>query len=110
MPLGTASGLLVTLTIMAVSGCAHVVVDADGTRHITGFVHLVLPPPTATPGADVLRLQTLGLSLVLHSAVGNAVILGYGDTSVTAVRNDALVSIQSGAGQPSSFRVKPESP
>lgn len=80
------------LLVLALQGCAHVSVDADGTRHVTGFVRMALPPPAAAPGADAMRVQTLGLSLVLHPAVGNAVVLGYGDTTLVVVRNNAQIS------------------
>lgn len=80
------------LLVLALQGCAHVAVDADGTRHVTGFVRMALPPPTATPGADAMRVQTLGLSLVLNPAVGNALVLGYGDTTLVVMRNDAQIA------------------
>ena len=80
------------LLVLALQGCAHVAVDADGTRHVTGFVRMTLPPPSAVPGADAMRVQTLGLSLVLHPAVGNAMVLGYGDTTLVVMRNDAQIS------------------
>lgn len=80
------------LLVLALQGCAHVAVDADGTRHVTGFVRMALPPPSATPGADALRVQTVGLSVILNPAVGNAVVLGYGDATLVVLRNDAQVS------------------
>ena len=32
------------LLVLGLQGCAHVAVDPDGTRHVTGFVRLALPP------------------------------------------------------------------
>lgn len=86
------AGAALLVPALALPGCAHVAVDADGTRHVTGFVRLALPPAGATPGADSMRLQTLGVSLVINSAVGNAVVLGYGDTTLTVLRNNAHVA------------------
>lgn len=86
------AGAALLVPTLTLAGCANVVVDADGTRHVTGFMRLVLPPPAATPGADSMRVQTLGVSLILNSAVGNALVLGYGDTTLTVLRNDAQVA------------------
>lgn len=76
--------------LLGLTGCAHVSVDTDGTRHVTGWVRVSLPPAVANPGAEALRVQTVGVAVV-NSAVGRAVVLGYGDTTLAAVRNDAQV-------------------
>lgn len=80
------------LLALALQGCAHVSVDADGTRHVTGFVRLTLPPAHADPGADALRVQAVGLTVLRSPAVGTSVVLGYGDATVVVMRNDAVVS------------------
>lgn len=73
-------------------GCAHVYVDADGTRHVLGLVHLELPAEsTAKPGGEALRSQSFGLS-VTSSAVGQAVVLGYSDTTLAFVRDNVVVT------------------
>ncbi len=73
------------------AGCAHVYVDADGTRHVVGFVDLQLPPATGRPtAAESLRSRSFGVSLT-RSDVGSAVVLGYSDTTLAFVRNHALL-------------------
>jgi hypothetical protein len=71
-------------------GCAHVHVDADGQRHIVGFLVLTLPPVVADPAADSIRARTLGLSIT-QSPLGGGVVLGYSDTTLAVVRNHSLV-------------------
>lgn len=80
------------LCLLALQGCASVSVDADGTRHVTGFVRLTLPPPAFEAGADAVRVQGLGLQLIRSPGVGTSVVLGYGDTRLAVIRNDAKVS------------------
>ena len=80
---GSMLGLLLT-------GCAHVHVDADGQRHVIGFLMLSLPPVVAEPAADSIRARTLGLSIT-QSPLGGGVVLGYSDTTLAVVRNHSLV-------------------
>lgn len=84
--------LAAALLALACQGCAHVSVDADGTRHVTGFVRLTLPPAAFDTGADALRVQAVGLTLVRHPEVGSTLVLGYGDTTLVVMRNDARIS------------------
>lgn len=72
------------------AGCAHVHVDADGQRHIVGFLMLTLPPVVAEPAADSIRARTLGLAIT-QSPLGGGVVLGYSDTTLAVVRNHSLV-------------------
>lgn len=85
--------LLAWALSLALQGCAHVSVDADGTRHVSGFMRLTLPPPNAgaRAGADALRVQALGLSVIRTPAVGTSIVLGYGDGTLVVMRNDAQV-------------------
>jgi hypothetical protein len=80
------------LLVLGLQGCAHVTVDDDGTRRVTGFVRLTLPPAVADPGADALRVQAVGISIIRSPVGGATVVLGYGDATVASVRNDAKVS------------------
>lgn len=80
--------------LLALGGCAHVVVDADGTRHVAGFMILTLPPAKQQVGADALRMRTFGLALAVGHAAGAHVVLGYSDTTVAALRNDSAISRQ----------------
>lgn len=88
-------GIGSALLLAALGGCAHVHVDAEGRRHVIGFVALTLPAPEGRTGAETLRTRSLGLTLT-RTPVGDALVIGYGDTSITAVRDDSLVP--AGAG------------
>lgn len=81
------------LSLAALNGCAHVQVDADGQRHVRGLVWLTLPPADVapgTPGAQGLRLRGLGLVMTQHPG-GSALVLGYSDSTVLTLANDAAV-------------------
>ena len=80
-------GLLASLLL---TGCAHVHVDAEGQRHIVGFMLLTLPPLVAKPAAESIRARTLGLSMT-QSPLGGGIVLGYSDTTLAVVRNHSLV-------------------
>jgi hypothetical protein len=78
----------------ALGGCAHVHVDAQGVRHVVGLVSMTLPPPDCgAPGAQGLRVRSLGLTLT-RGELGDALVLGYQDTAVLALPNDSLVLLQ----------------
>lgn len=74
------------------AGCAHVAVDPDGTRHITGFMVLTLPPARQEVGADAVRMRSLGLTVTRGHAAGAQLTLGYSDTTIAAMRNDSAIS------------------
>lgn len=78
------------LLALLLSGCAHVYVDEQGRRHVVGFVAMTLPAPEGRTGAETLRTRSLGLTL-MRSPVGDALTLGWSDTSLTAVRDHSLV-------------------
>jgi hypothetical protein len=84
---------LFTAGFAVLSGCAQLVVDADGSRHLFGFMSLSLPPITAPgeAGADALRMRTLGLAITRGDIAGGTLVLGYGDTTLAVVRNHSLV-------------------
>jgi hypothetical protein len=66
-------------------------VDADGTRHVIGFVHLSLPPAEQVlAGAESLRTRSLGLAFT-RADVGSAIAFGYSDTTLLFIRNDSCV-------------------
>lgn len=90
--LGAARRTALALLLPAwLGGCAHVWVDADGTRHVAGWVHLSLPPADDSGGSG-LRVRSLGLSW-LRSVEGAALTLGYSDVGVLALRNHSLVRV-----------------
>lgn len=89
--MGTA--LCGTLASAALCGCAHSYIDADGTRHVIGLVHLTLPPPDAAARAgDWMRARTFGLALS-RTDIGGALELGYSDNTLAVVRNNSCVQI-----------------
>jgi hypothetical protein len=77
---------------LALAGCAHVVVDPDGTRHVSGFMVLTLPPANQDIGADAIRMRTLGLSVTRGQAASAQLAIGYSDTTIVAMRNDSAIS------------------
>jgi len=80
------------LLTASLAGCAHVVVDPDGTRHIAGFMVLTLPPARQDIGADAVRMRSLGLTVTHGHAAGAQLTLGYSDTTIAAMRNDSAIS------------------
>ncbi|MER2599041.1 MAG: hypothetical protein ABTQ73_05935 [Caldilineales bacterium] len=57
------------------------------------MVHLQLPAEgTAKPGGEALRSQSFGLSIT-SSAAGQAVVLGYSDTTLAFVQDNAVVPV-----------------
>jgi hypothetical protein len=86
-------GLIAATQLLALlTGCAHVVVDPDGTRHIAGFMMLTLPPARLNIGADAVRMRSLGLTVTRGHAEGAQLTLGYSDTTFAAMRNDSAIS------------------
>jgi hypothetical protein len=79
------------LALAGLSGCSHLSVDADGTRHIVGLVVLTLPPAKADVAADSLRMRSLGLTITQGTRLGGSLVLGYSDATLAALRQDALV-------------------
>lgn len=91
MPRVARFGILMAVGVLA--GCAHVHVDEQGRRHVVGLVWMTLPPAAVEPvGAEALRLRSLGAS-VLRTPAGSSLTVGWTDTTVTVIRNDALVSL-----------------
>ena len=91
--MSTRSILLSCLLALGLGGCSHLHVDDQGRRHVIGFVWLTLPPADVEPvGAEALRARTLGLA-VTHSPAGSGVTLGYSDSTLTVIRNDALIRL-----------------
>lgn len=84
--------LLTSPLCAGLAGCAHLVVDPDGTRHIVGFTVLTLPPAHRDIAADAVRLRTLGLTAAVGPITGSHFTLGYSDTTIAAIRNDVAVS------------------
>lgn len=80
------------LLSISLSGCAHVTVDADGTRHVTGLVVMTLPPVLPDVGADAARLRSIGLTVSSGHVAASQLTLGYSDITIAAMRNDSVIS------------------
>lgn len=77
--------------LLALQGCAHMWVDADGTRHVVGLVSLSLPSQSSAPTAgESIRSRSIGLSFSASEA-GSAFVIGYSDTTFAFVRDHSLV-------------------
>jgi hypothetical protein len=78
--------------VFALPGCAHSYIDADGNRHVLGFVHLVTPRPEndRNIGAESVRVKSIGLSM-LASPQRTNFTLGYSDDTLLFLRNNACV-------------------
>ena len=86
-------GVITGATLLAwLAGCAHVVVDSDGTRHVTGFVVMTLPPVLPEVGADAIRMRSIGLTVISGHAAASQVAAGYSETTIVVMRNDALIN------------------
>ena len=77
--------------LMLLTGCAYSYVGADGSRHVVGLAHVILPPegPHPSPAASI-RTQALGFSLT-QGDVGTALSLGYSDITIAYVRENTCV-------------------
>lgn len=80
------------LLFISLSGCAHVTVDADGTRHVTGLVVMTLQPVLPDVGADAVRLRSIGLTVTSGHVAASQLTLGYSDMTIAVMRNDAVIS------------------
>lgn len=81
------------LVAVMLGGCAHVYVDADGQRHVIGFMHLSLPADAAAPtAADWMRWRTVGLA-ISSTDLGHALEIGYSDNTLAVVRNNSCVAL-----------------
>lgn len=80
------------LLALGLQGCAHVFVDADGTRHITGFVRLIMPTAVVDQGADAVHVRAVGLTILHNPVVGTTVVVGYSNSTLVTLRNDVRVS------------------
>ena len=86
------TSLLAFLLGSASGGCAHITVDPNGTRHVSGFMRLTLPPTHPNVAADVVRLRALGLTVTRDPATGAQFTLGYSDTTIVVMKNNAVMS------------------
>jgi hypothetical protein len=72
-------------------GCAYSYVAPDGSRHVIGLLHAVLPAePAGRRPAESLRTHTFGLSFT-QADVGTALALGYSDITFAFVRENTCV-------------------
>ena len=88
---------LITLQVsllVALYGCAHVYVDADGTKHIVGLVHVTVPanPENGEATADSLKVISFGLSLH-QTEIGTSLTFGYEEETIIAFRSNACIIV-----------------
>lgn len=74
------------------AGCTHIVVDPDGTRHMTGFMVLTLPPSRVDASADAVRMRTVGVAVSSGHVAGTHIAVGYSDVTIAAMRRDSVVT------------------
>lgn len=71
-------------------------VDDQGRTHVRGLVWLTLPARSHRDalevGAEQWRLRSMGVS-VSHGPLGSALVLGYSDQRLAAIRNHAEVHL-----------------
>jgi hypothetical protein len=80
---------LASLVLQA--GCAHVSSNADGTRQITGWVSITLPPASSAPtAADWIRLRTFGLAYS-RTDLGTNIDVGYSDNTLAVMRGNSCI-------------------
>ncbi|RYE69145.1 MAG: hypothetical protein EOO81_08760 [Oxalobacteraceae bacterium] len=86
------SAMMVFPLWIVLTGCSHVVIDPDGSKHISGLMVLTIIPSHQDIAADIVRIRTLGLTVINGIAIGSQFTLGYSDTTIAAIKNDASVS------------------
>ena len=79
--------------MLALTGCAHSYVDADGNTHIAGLVHVVVPKSADAREVrgESIRVKSFGLT-VLANPLRTNITLGYSDDTMVVVRNNACVA------------------
>lgn len=86
-------GWLATACVsVALSSCAITREREDGSREVTGFVRLLLPPQDGenARAGHTLDVETVGI-LVYSSPLGSGVSLGYSREQLTGLRNNVVV-------------------
>lgn len=86
------SAVMVFPLWIVLTGCSHVVIDPSGSKHISGFMVLTITPSHQDIAADIVRIRTLGLTVMNSTATGSQFTIGYSDTVIAAMKNDASVS------------------
>lgn len=75
--------------IVLLAGCAVTYTDADGARHVVGFVAMEIAPPEGNLAGEVVRVRTIGISaLNVRHTVGFT--LGYQDVQLASFKDHAL--------------------
>jgi hypothetical protein len=83
--------ILVVASSMLLGGCVHMSSNPDGTRQITGWVSMTLPPTSASPtAADWIRLRSFGLAYS-RTDIGTSVDLGYSDNTLAVIRGNSCI-------------------
>ena len=78
---------------MGIAGCAHVYVDANGTKHIVGLVHVRLPVHVDSKQVtEEVKISNVGF-LFAKTELETSIGFGYNRMSLMALPNDACVAI-----------------
>ena len=86
--------LLAVACICQLAGCAHSWTDANGTRHVLGFVRMEIPIGTPeTPNGQFTRISSIGLSL-FQAGRESGLALGYNSMDTAWIGSNACISIQ----------------
>jgi hypothetical protein len=84
--------LCVAALTFACQACAVSYLDADGNRHVVGFVDITVHPPAEpqTFAGDVVDLTAVRLT-VSQTAQGGYVSIGYSREVLASMRDNALI-------------------
>lgn len=81
----------VVAATLALGGCAHSYVDAQGNRHVIGLVHVTLPPSAPT-AAESIQSRAIGL-LLTQAEIGTALSFGFSESTLTFIRADSCANL-----------------
>lgn len=84
----------ILVSLLLLTGCAFTSIDPDGTRHITGIVHLKIPPESKgqVVRGHVVYITSFGFTF-LKSKYDNALTLGYQNLGTVVLGNNACAII-----------------
>ena len=86
--------LLAVACMCHLAGCAHSWTDANGTRHVLGFVRMEIPSgPPETSNGQFTRISSIGLSL-FQAGRESGLALGYNSMDTAWIGGSACFSIQ----------------
>ena len=79
---------------LLLSGCAMSYTDEAGNRHVVGLMHLALPATDKlSEGSSGFRTTTVGVSFT-QGDFGNAIALGYNETTLIGVGANSCLALK----------------